>query len=195
MKDVIIENQNNVVISPAEDCRYIHVIESDHDSEFSLDLNFDKENVTCEILVLGNLRNKTNVKINTLANHLVPNTSCTTNYFLALNDSSSSEYLGKIKIAVRASNTSSFLNNKTLVLGSSVKNTARPILEIEANDVKASHASATGRAREEDIFYLMSRGLSRTEAISTIAQGFFESLLDRISNLEVREKVRNKLKS
>ena len=47
-----------------------------------------------------------------------------------------------------------------------------PELEIEANQVKASHAASVGPVDEEQLLYLMSRGLGRAEAVDTIVRGF-----------------------
>jgi Fe-S cluster assembly protein SufD len=195
MKSLIFEPKENMVFSPTEDTQYIAVLPSIEPSKSSLEVRFEKEGVSCEIIILGNLKQGVSTTLNTISNHLVPNTSCITYYYNVLGDSALSDYTGKIIIAKNSYQTNSYLNNKTLVVGVKTKNVTRPTLEIEAGDVKASHGSSTGRVREEDIFYLTSRGLSRNEAEQTIVEGFFESVLFRIVDLEVREKVRDKLKS
>ena len=103
--------------------------------------------------------------------------------------------MGKIIIAKKAFQTNSYLNNKTLVIGEGTKNITRPILEIEADDVKASHGSTTGRVREDDVYYLTSRGLTKKEAEEVIVEGFFESVVAKIEAGVVREKVRVGVKS
>ena len=72
---------------------------------------------------------------------------------------------------------------------------AKKILEIEADDVKASHGATTGRISEEQVYYLMARGLSRKEAEEIIVEGYFESLLSRIVDPKVRESVEINIKS
>ncbi|KKS59963.1 MAG: SufBD protein [candidate division WWE3 bacterium GW2011_GWF2_42_42] len=103
--------------------------------------------------------------------------------------------MGKIIIAKKAFQTNSYLNNKTLVIGEGTKNITRPILEIEADDVKASHGATTGRVRESDVYYLRSRGLTKKEAEEIIVEGFFESLVAKIEDGDVREKVLTGVKS
>ena len=63
-----------------------------------------------------------------------------------------------------------------------------PGLEIAANDVSASHGATSGQIDEDQLFYLMVRGISRPEAERIIVQGFFEPVLQRIpvENLRIR---------
>ena len=62
-----------------------------------------------------------------------------------------------------------------------------PGLEIEADDVRCTHGSTTGRVDEELIFYARCRGLTRKEAIRVIVSGFFQQVFDRITIDSVRE--------
>jgi len=79
---------------------------------------------------------------------------------------------GKIKIAKNVSGINAFLKFKVLLLGKNSRATVKPELEIESNDVKASHSASIGRVDEEQLFYLMSRGLSRQKAIELIVKAF-----------------------
>ena len=64
-----------------------------------------------------------------------------------------------------------------------------PSLEIDANDVRASHGATIGQIDEEDIFYLMSRGIPRNIAVKMVVEGFFYKVFDRMYNERVREKL------
>ncbi len=79
---------------------------------------------------------------------------------------------GVIKIAKEAQETDAFLEIRVLLLDSTAYATADPELEIEANNVKASHAASIGQIDSEQVMYLMSRGLSMEDAKSTIINGF-----------------------
>lgn len=79
---------------------------------------------------------------------------------------------GIIKIKKRANMAEAFLRQKVLLVGQNSRAEARPELEIETDEVKASHAASVGRIDEEEIFYLMSRGLERDEAIELIISAF-----------------------
>ncbi|OGC71654.1 hypothetical protein A2425_03045 [candidate division WWE3 bacterium RIFOXYC1_FULL_42_17] len=192
---MLLEKNQNISLSPTENTQYIYLVQGGSAEVTNLELNFEKEGVACEIIVLGKMHEGQSVELTTTSRHLVPNTSCVTNYYVALENLSSSNYVGKIIIAKKAFQTNSYLNNKTLVIGEGTKNITRPILEIEADDVKASHGSTTGRVREDDVYYLTSRGLTKKEAEEVIVEGFFESVVAKIEAGVVREKVRVGVKS
>ena len=69
----------------------------------------------------------------------------------------------------------SFLTEKILLLSDEARAEAVPDLEIESDDVKCSHAATISKIPEEQLFYLMSRGLSKFEGESMIVEGFLES--------------------
>ena len=64
-----------------------------------------------------------------------------------------------------------------------------PGLEIEADDVKCTHASAIGKLDEEEIFYLMSRGIPYHTAVEMSVQGFFDPLMRRIPFEGIRTRI------
>ena len=120
MKSLLLKREQNISLSPAEDTQYIYLVGGNSAEVTNLELNFEKEGVTCEIIVLGKMKEGHSVDLTTTSHHLVPNTSCVTNYYVALEDSSSSNYVGKIIIAKKAFQTNSYLNNRTLVIGTDV---------------------------------------------------------------------------
>jgi len=79
---------------------------------------------------------------------------------------------GIIKIKKGAVQADGFLRQKVLLVGENSRAEAIPELEIECDDVRASHAASVGRIDEEQLFYLMSRGLSREEAVELIVDAF-----------------------
>ncbi len=64
-----------------------------------------------------------------------------------------------------------------------------PGLEILANDVRCTHAATIGQVDRELLFFLMSRGFSRTDATRLIVQGFFADALERVVDQTVRERL------
>lgn len=79
---------------------------------------------------------------------------------------------GTIIVKQGAQNTNSFLEERVLLLSPQARANAIPNLEIEANEVKCSHAATVGKPNDEEIFYLQSRGLSKLKATRLIAKGF-----------------------
>ena len=79
---------------------------------------------------------------------------------------------GLIKIEKKAQGSDDFLEERTLLLGREAQVEALPYLEIEANEVRASHAASSSGLDDAQLFYLRSRGLSVAEAERLMVAGF-----------------------
>lgn len=95
---------------------------------------------------------------------------------------------GMIKIDKEANGVDDFLEMRLLLLDSKSQAVAEPKLEIEANEVKASHAATVGKIDEEEMFYLMSRGINKTGAEKLIVDGFLDQVVSKIENRELAKK-------
>ncbi|MDQ3902308.1 MAG: Fe-S cluster assembly protein SufD [Thermoproteota archaeon] len=93
-----------------------------------------------------------------------------------MKDMSKSLFKGMIKIAKEAKATESYLAGHAILLDKAAKSDAIPGLEIETNEVKATHSASVAQLDEAQVFYLMSRGLSREGAKREIVNGFLEPL-------------------
>jgi Fe-S cluster assembly protein SufD len=151
--------------------------------------------VEAEVLGIFWVKKDEQLSLQTTAHHISRNTSCNTVIKTVLSGNGQSDYIGKIEIDKSAQQTRSFLEDHVLVTGKEIKNNSQPILQIEADDVSASHAATTGRISDEQVYYLMSRGLNKKESEELIVKGFLESLLSRIIDTDIRESVQVRLKS
>jgi Fe-S cluster assembly protein SufD len=126
--------------------------------------------------------------IKTLSHHNALNTNAETLVHGVLTDEARVEFDGMIRIEPGAQYTASFLSDHTLLLSDDCRAESIPGLEIGANEVSASHGATTGKIDEEQLFYLMVRGIPQAEAERIIVQGFFEPVLQRIplENLRIR---------
>lgn len=106
-------------------------------------------------------------------------------------ESAKGTYRGLIKINPKASGCDAHQREDTLLLGDQAKMDAVPILEISNNNVKCSHGVTLGQVDDEQLFYLESRGIERSDAVTMIVQGFFDQLL--ISMGEYGTQVREEL--
>lgn len=131
--------------------------------------------------------------INTLANHVGLSTNAETLVKGALTDESRVEFNGMIRVQPHAQQTASFLSDHTLLLSKKCRAEAIPGLEIGANEVSASHGATTGQIDEEQLFYLMVRGIAKDEAERIIVQGFFEPVLQRIPLENLRARLRRSI--
>ena len=122
--------------------------------------------------------------------HQAPHTTGEVLFKGALKGKARSVFQGLIRVEKEARRTDSFLTNHNLILSEKGRADSIPRLEIENNDVRCSHAVTAGRVDEEQIFYLMSRGLPKGEAIRLVVSGFFEEVYRRIPLEEERERLR-----
>jgi len=103
------------------------------------------------------------------------------------------EFEGMIRVRPKAQQTASFLSDHTLLLSNECRAESIPSLEIGANEVSASHGATTGQIDEEQLFYLMVRGIHREEAERIIVQGFFEPVLQRVPLENLRARLRRSI--
>ena len=99
-----------------------------------------------------------------------------------INHNAQSLFKGMIRINEEAAHSSSFLSGRSILLDKGAKSDAIPGLEILTNDVKATHSASVAQIDEEQIFYLGSRCLSRSEAERIIVEGFLEPLSRSMSH-------------
>jgi Fe-S cluster assembly protein SufD len=101
-----------------------------------------------------------------------------------------SVWVGDVLIRKVAEGITTYESNRNLVLTDGCRADSVPNLEIETGEViGAGHASATGRFDDEQLFYLMSRGIPETEARRLVVRGFFAELLAKIPVEELRDRL------
>ena len=106
-----------------------------------------------------------------------------------MKDNSNALFKGMIKISEGAKNTNAFLGEHVMLLSREAKAKAIPGLEIETNEVKATHSASVSQIEEEKLFYLMSRGLTGEEAKKMIAFGFFDPVIRKMLLDEMKTKL------
>ncbi len=130
-------------------------------------------------IVFGNNDQSFDLSVN--MNHNTASTEGKVNEKSILKDSSKSLFKGMIRINENAPKSNSFLSGRSILLDKNAKSDAIPGLEILTNDVKATHSASVAQIDEEQIFYLQSRCLSRSEAERIIVEGFVEPLSRNMS--------------
>lgn len=124
----------------------------------------------------------------TQQNHLAANTTSDLLFKGALLDDSRSIWQGMIYVAPGAMKTDGYQANRNLVLSPKSRADSIPGLEILADDVRCTHGAAVGKIDEEQIFYLLSRGIPRPEGERLIVEGFFDPIMRRIPFEGVRQR-------
>lgn len=127
--------------------------------------------------------------------HSHPHCRSNVNYKGALQgEGAHSVWIGDVLIRASAVGTDTYEINRNLLLTDGPRADSVPNLEIETGDVtSAGHASVTGRLDDDQLFYLMSRGVSELEARRLVVHGFFAELRDRIGVAAVSERLQSAL--
>jgi Fe-S cluster assembly protein SufD len=123
----------------------------------------------------------------TFQEHIAPHTTSDFAFKGALRDTASAVWRGMIRVEKDAQKTNAYQENRNLLLSPKAHADSIPGLEILANDVRCTHGATLGQVDREQLFYLMTRGLSRAEAERLIVRGFFQDVLDRIELEPVRD--------
>jgi Fe-S cluster assembly protein SufD len=131
----------------------------------------------------------------TFQEHIAPNTTSDFAFKGALRDQATTVWRGMIRVEHEAQKTNAYQENRNLLLSDQAHADSIPGLEILANDVRCTHGATLGQVDREQLFYLMSRGLSRPEAERLIVRGFFQDVLDRIELEPVREALADALEA
>ncbi len=130
-------------------------------------------------IIFGNNNQAFDVTANVI--HLGPNTRGRVLVKSVLKDTAKSLLKGMIKIGKNAKGSESYLAGHAILLDKGAKSDSIPGLEIETNEVKATHSASVAQMDEEHLFYLMSRGFSKSSAKRAIVDGFLEPLSRRMS--------------
>jgi Fe-S cluster assembly protein SufD len=129
------------------------------------------------------------IDLDTQQNHNAADTTSDLLYKGALRDKSRSVWQGMIKALPDSQRIDGFQANRNLMLDKTARADSIPGLEIEADDVRCTHASTIGKLDEEEVFYLMSRGIPEHTALQMVVQGFFDPIMQRIPFEGVRDRI------
>ena len=106
-----------------------------------------------------------------------------------LKDQAESILKGMIRIEKSAKNSNSYLAEHSMLLSKEAKAKAIPGLEIETNEVKATHSASVAQLDDEKIFYMTSRGLNEDQSKMLVVMGFFEPIIQSIAIDETKDKI------
>ncbi|MEU9448457.1 Fe-S cluster assembly protein SufD [Streptomyces sp. NPDC048277] len=130
-----------------------------------------------------------------LVDHNAPHCKSNVAYKGALQgDDAHAVWIGDVLIEAKAEGTDTYEMNRNLVLTDGARVDSVPNLEIETGEiVGAGHASATGRFDDEQLFYLMARGIPQHEARRLVVRGFFAELVQQIGVADIEERLLAKI--
>jgi Fe-S cluster assembly protein SufB len=112
--------------------------------------------------------------------HVAPNTSSKITSKSISKSGGRASYRGLLKVHKGASNVRSNVVCDALLLDSTSRSDTYPYIEIDEDDVTVGHEASVSKVGEEQLFYLMSRGLSEEEATTMVVSGFIEPLVKEL---------------
>jgi Fe-S cluster assembly protein SufD len=121
--------------------------------------------------------------------HRLPNCASHQTYKGIVDGRARAVFNGKIFVRENASGTDGYQSNKNLLLSNDARVDTKPQLEIFNDDVKCAHGATVGQLEEEELFYLLSRGLNETLARNLLTYGFAEEIINKISIESIKKQL------
>jgi Fe-S cluster assembly protein SufD len=127
--------------------------------------------------------------------HAVPHAKSNVNFKGALaGQGAHTVWIGDVLIRAAAEGTDTYELNRNLLLSDGARADSVPNLEIETGEIiGAGHASTTGRFDDEQLFYLMSRGIAMADARRLVVRGFFNEIVLEIGNEVVQNRIMDRI--
>jgi Fe-S cluster assembly protein SufD len=134
-------------------------------------------------------RGRQHIDFDTTQEHAAPNTTSDLAFRGVLAGRSSAVWKGNIIVDPGAQKTDAFQESRNLLISKRAHADAIPGLEIQANDVRCTHAAAVAQVDADQLFYLRSHGLPEPEAKRLVIEGFLAALVERFEQGPVREQL------
>ena len=113
----------------------------------------------------------------------------------ALTGESRASYEGLIHIVQGAQNTNTYLQTHSMMLSPKAKADSIPSLIVKTDNVSASHGGTVGEIDEDQVFYMMTRGIPRREAVRILVEGYFEPVIQKLEDEALETLVRELIAS
>ena len=149
-------------------------------SRHDIDVKFTAEGGEAWVDGLYMLNGTQHADTHSIIDHMVPNCSSHQTYKGVLNDKSRGVFNGKVFVRENAHGTDAQQSNKNLLLSNDARVDTKPQLEIFNDDVKCAHGATVGQLEEEELFYLLTRGLPDALARNLLTYGFAEAIIRKI---------------
>ncbi len=125
----------------------------------------------------------------TLQDHVSPHATSDLLYHNVLDDKARTIFAGLIKVGEGAHETDAYQKVRNLPLSDECEDNSMPGLEILADNVRCSHGATHGEINKDELFYMQARGISEDLGRRLIVAGFFLSLLERVEDKVVRDRI------
>jgi Fe-S cluster assembly protein SufD len=187
--DASLYRREQVSIGTNSAYRSTHALFGGRLQRFDLDVQMSDEQAAYESRGVVALRGRQHVDVHLNACHAARDTRSDVAWRGVADQRGRGILHGAITVAEGADGSDARLQTKNLLLSPHAEIDAQPVLEIYADEVKASHGATVGQLDERALFYLRSRGLPAALARKLLIAGFCREVLDRIGNEVLHERV------
>lgn len=163
---------------------------SDGNSSYHVDMNLLERGAQVQMTSATLAGNK---RYELAMHHLAPFTSGDMNNFAIVEDRGIYHMRASGIIAKGSHDSASHQATRVLTMSENQKSEVTPILLIDENEVKASHATTLGQPDEEQLYYLQSRGLTRNQALGLLTLGYLMPITEVLQNEEIRNQLQEKI--
>lgn len=156
-------------------------------SRTDIDIIHNGEHANAKLNAVYLLGESEHFDLHTTIEHAKPNGTTTENVRGIVGDKANAVFNGRIHIHRDAQKTLAELNNRNLLLSRRGQINTKPELEIYADDVQCAHGATVAEIEEEALYYLRSRGISRSKALVMLNYGFIQELINQMPNQQLAQ--------
>ncbi len=172
----------DVIAQRGADVEIFIPLDNRRNGTYKLRIFLRGEGANARVFSAGVLTGEQQLQLTVDTIHEAPNTTGSTLVKAVVKDSARFDFFGMIKILKKAQKSIDFLQQDSLLLSEDASANAVPGLEIEADDVKASHAATVAPVNQDQLFYLRSRGIPETIATQLVAEAFLAPAMKDLTN-------------
>jgi len=158
-------------------------------SRHDIDVKFNAEGGEVFVDGLYLVSEDQHADTHSIIDHRLPNCISHQNYKGIVDGKARAVFNGKVFVRENASGTDANQSNKNLLLSNEARVDTKPQLEIFNDDVKCAHGATVGQLEEEELFYLLSRGLNESLARNLLTYGFAEEIVNKIEIESIKKQL------
>lgn len=187
--------ENKICFNLSEDAKLNLVIVSLNTgiTKSTIVANLNEERSDAKISVISVANSGVDTRFNVICNNYAPHTKGNIVQRAVALDGGSNVFEATGYIHEGCFKAVNFQESRVLLLDGAAKGDASPILLINHHDVEAGHAAGVSRVSDEEMYYLMSRGIDRKTAEELMTVAFIRPVIDQITNEQLRESVFDKI--
>ncbi len=154
-----------------------------------IDATLADPGASCRLLGVTLAREKQHIDNTTVIDHAAPGCTSKEHYRGVLDGEARGVFQGRIVVRPQAQKTAAHQLIEHLLLSERAEASAKPELEIHADDVKCGHGATAGALDEQALFYLRARGIGLERARAMLVEGFVAALVDEVEDEGVRARL------